>query len=148
MLKRIMSLVATLVLAVCCFGQTVSDARKTDIIESVYRYQIAHCYKDRSPETYFVSYERHDPDDALFARLASSGRRVMKRSQLRRFKNAETGRWSIVISVSDVNFQSQRIAYVRGTCMGGALDSYSYLYRLEFRWGRWIVMRRKLTGFA
>jgi hypothetical protein len=78
MLKLIITLVGSLLVTASCFGQTVSDARKTDVIESVYHYQIAQGYRDRSPETYFVSYESRDPDDALLARLAASAQQVMK----------------------------------------------------------------------
>jgi len=148
MLKLIITLVGLLLTGAPCLGQTVDDARKTDVVESVYRYQIAQCYKDRSPEAYFVSYDSHDPDDAVFARLASSGQRVMKRSQLRHFKNADTGRWSIIVSITNVDFRSRRLAYVRGACVAAMLDAYDYLYRVEFRWGRWIVMRRRLLGVA
>ncbi len=148
MLKIIITLGALLLIAASCSGQTVGDARKTDVVESVYRYQIAYCYKDRSPETYFVKYEGRDPDDGLLARLSSSGQRVMTRSQFRNFKNADTGRWSIIVSIANVDFRSQRVAYVRGACTAASLDAYDYLYRVELRWGRWIVMRRKLLGVA
>jgi hypothetical protein len=148
MLRLIITLVGLLVVTAACFGQTVDDARTSAVIESVYRYQIAQCYKDRSPEEYFVSYERHDPDEGLLTRLSSSGQRVMKQSQWRHPRNPGTGRWSVIVSVVRVHFQSQRVAYVKGACETSALDSYSYSYRVEFRWGRWIVMRRKLLGFA
>jgi hypothetical protein len=147
MLKLIIASVGSLLVTAFCFGQAVHDARRTGVLESVYRYQIAQCYKDRSPETYFVSYVRSNPDEAAFARLAASDHRVKKVS-LRQFNDAEIGRSSITVSISDVDFRSQRIAYVRGSCIASGLDAYSYLYRVEFRWGRWIVMRRKLTGFA
>lgn len=145
MLKLFIASFGSLLLTASCFGQAVNDARRTDVLESVYRYQIAQCSKDRSPETYFVSYGRTDPDEAVLVRLAASDHRVKKASQR---NDAETGRRSITVSVSNLDFRSQRIAYVRGFCIGGALDSYDYLYRVEFRWGRWIVMRRKLLGFA
>jgi hypothetical protein len=147
-MKLVVTFLGLLIVAVSCVGQTLSDSRKADVVELVYRTQIAQCYKDRSPKTYFLSYERHDPDDALLERFASYGPRVMKRSQMRQFKNSETGKWPIIISVTNVDFRSQHVAYVRGACTAAVLDGYSYLYRVEFRWGRWIVMRRRLLGVA
>lgn len=148
MLKPILTFVFSVVLAPFCVGQALNESRKADISESAYRYQIARCYKDRSPETYLLSYEGHDPDDAFMARFASYGSRVMKRSQMRHFKNLETGKWPIVLSLTDIDLRSSRVAYVRATCIGGLLDAYAYRYRVEFRWGRWIVMRRKLVGIS
>ena len=147
MLRLIITLVGSLLLTASCFGQAVDDAQRTDVLESVYRYQIAQCYKGRSPKAYFVSYVRSDPDETVLARLAASDHRVTKVS-LRDLNDPETARSSIIVSISHVDFRSRRIAYVRGSCIAGGLDAYSYLYRVEFRWGRWIVMRRKLTGFA
>jgi hypothetical protein len=149
MLKLMLTLGCSVVFAPFCVGQALSDSRKADISESVYRYQIAQCYKDRSPpETYLLSYEGHDPDDTLMARFASYGSRVMKRSQMRHFKNIETGKWPIILSVTEVDLRSPRVAYVRAACVGGALDSYEYLYRVLLRNGRWFVVRRRLTGIG
>jgi len=131
-----------------CFGQANNKSREADILESVFRYQIAHCYRYRSPETYFLSYANQDPSDELMARFASSGTRVMKRSQFRHFKNPDTGKWSIILSVSYIDFQSAGRADVRGACTAASLDAYDYLYRVSLRNGRWVVVHRKLIGVS
>ena len=125
-----------------------NESPDTDIIESVFRYQIAHCYKDRAPEMYFLSYLKQDPSDELIARLASEGFLVKGRSQMSQFKNKNTGKWSIILAVSDIELRSDRRADVRASCIAAWLDGRTYTYRVVRSNRRWIVTRSKLVGFS
>ncbi len=129
-------------------SQVRNESPEVEILESVFRYQIARCYRDRTPDMYFLSYLKQDPSDVLIARLASRGLRVKPRSQMSHFKDKDTGKWSIIVAVDDIELRSQRRADVRASCIAAWLDGRTYTYRLVLSNRRWIVTRSKLVGFS
>ena len=111
-------------------SQVKNESPEADIIESVFRYEIALCYKHRTTEMYFLSYLKHDSSDALIARLTSRGLRVKGRSQMSHFKDRDPGKWSIILDVSDIDLLSDGRADVRASCIAAWLDGQTYTYRL------------------
>ncbi|HEY3042366.1 MAG TPA: hypothetical protein VGJ66_26795 [Pyrinomonadaceae bacterium] len=129
-------------------GQVRNEPAEFDILESVFRYQIARCYRDRTPGMYFLSYLGQDPSDELIARLASGGFLIKGRSQMSQFKDRNTGKWSIILAVSDIELRSDRRADVRASCIAAWLDGRTYTYRVVRSNRRWIVTRSKVVGFS
>ena len=129
-------------------SQVRNESPEVDILESVFRYEVARCMTDRAVEMYFLSYRKQDPNDVLIARLASRRLRVKRRSQMSQLKDKDTGKWSIRVDVSQIELRGDRRADARASCYAGNLDGSSFSYRLVLRNRRWIVTRRKLVGFA
>lgn len=129
-------------------SQVRNEPPEVDILESVFRYQIARCYTDRTPEMYFLSYLKQDPSNELIARLASRGSPVKGRSQMSHFKDKDTGKWSIILAVSDIELRSDRRADIRASCIASWLDGRTYTYRVVRSNRRWVVTRSKLVGFS
>jgi hypothetical protein len=129
-------------------AQIQSEPVELDVLETVFRHQMARCYKGRRPRTYFLSYRGHDPSEALMSRFGDAGPRARARSQMSGFKDKQTGERGILLSVGDVRWSGSREATVTGTCGAALLDAYSYSYRVVRRDGKWVVTRSKLTGIA
>ena len=129
-------------------SQVRNESPEVNILESVFRYEVARCMADRKVEMYFLSYRKQDPNGTLIATLASRGLRVKRRSEMSHLKDKDTGKRSIMVDVSHIELRGERRADVRASCYAGGLDGSSYSYRLVLSNRRWIVTRRKLIGFA
>jgi hypothetical protein len=145
-----LTLIVLAILWICptACSQTPDESPNIDMLESVFRYKIPRCFKELSPDAYFLSYLKHDPTDALMDRLASRGLRVKKRSQFSHFKDRDTGKWSVILAVTDVQTNGASRVTVRTECIAGFLNGYSYSHRLVLSNGRWIVTRSKLIGVS
>jgi hypothetical protein len=129
-------------------AQTSDEFQNVAALESVFRYQVPRCFSELSPETYFLSYLRHDPSDALMEKLAARGLVVKKRSQFSRFRDRETGKWSVILAVTSVeNFGARRVM-VRIECIAGSLTGYSFSHRVVLSRGRWVVTRTNFVGVS
>src|SRR5436190_24359734 len=62
-----------------------STLREDEILETVFRYQIEHCYGRLPRKVYFLSYQQTDPTDSLIERFGSYGTLVRKYSERREF---------------------------------------------------------------
>ena len=124
------------------------DSDERDILETVFRHQIDHCYEDRSPKLYFLSYKGRDPSEALVERLEIQRASVRKRSQMGPFTDKGTGERGILCEIGAIDHRSPSSAEVRGSCGASLLDGYSYLYRLVRRNGKWTVKSRSLKGVS
>ena len=129
-------------------AQYGNDSAETDILEAIFRHQIGRCYKDRAPQTYFLSYKKRDPSETLMARFQGDRPRVRTRSQMLGYNYKQTGEHSIVLSIGNLEWINDHSVTVTGSCIGAVLDAYSYEYRVVRRQGKWTVVRRKLTGFS
>ena len=72
-------------------AQGRTDSTEAEILEIVFRYQIAHRHKPHALRKYFLSYKGQDLSDALMARFKSDGSRIKTRSQMSGFKDRDTG---------------------------------------------------------
>ena len=109
-------------------SQVRNEPPEVDILESIFRYEIVRCQRDRAVEMYFLSYRKQDPNDELIAKLASRGLRVKRRSQMSHFKDTDTGKWSIMVDVSDIELRSEWRADARASCYAGLLDGRTSTY--------------------
>jgi len=148
MLKLTLIIVAMLSVFSVTSAQTRDESPNVDALESVFRYQISRCFRELSPDTYFLSYLKHDLSDGLMDRLASRGLRVKKRSQFSSFKNRATGKWSVILAVTNLEAIGPRRANVRTECIAGSLNGYSFSNRVVLSRGRWVVTRTKLIGIS
>lgn len=148
LMKRTLIIFAIFSVCPVTLAQTGSESPNVDVLESVYRYEIPRCFRDLSPNAYFLSFFKHDPSDALIERLASRGLRVKKHSQFSHFKDRQTGKWSVLLAVTDVEANGARRFTVRTSCIAGWLNGCSYSHRVVLSNGRWVVTRTRLIGFS
>lgn len=125
-----------------------TDSAETEALEAVFRHQINKCYKERSPQLYFLSYKENDPSDTLLNRLKDLGPSVRRRSQMSKFKDRDTGEDGILIAIGDITWKSEFAAKVRASCGVAPLDGYSYEYRIVKKNRKWMVKSHKLTGVS
>jgi hypothetical protein len=147
-----MKIVYTLVLALAMMlpivAQSTTNPSETDVLETIFRYQLARCYRERSPQRYFLSYERHDPSDALMDRFKNDLSHIGRRSQRRGYKGARPGDYGILLAVAKIEWLNDHSVVVMGSCDADTLDGYSYTYRAMRKRRGWIVTRARLTGVA
>lgn len=129
-------------------SDTSTDLAETEILEAVFRYQISHCYRDRSPQLYFLSYKRNDPSDTLMKRLKDFHPSVRKRSQMSKFKDKDTGEDGILLAIQDITWKSDFVVESKASCGAAPLDAYHYDYRIVKKNRKWIVKSHKLTGVS
>src|SRR3989442_15092481 len=77
-------LVLSFLIHVSPTAQTRTGSTEVDILETVFRYQIAHCYKGRAPRTYFLSHKGQDPSEALMSRFKNDASRIKTQSRMSR----------------------------------------------------------------
>src|SRR5216684_5659093 len=111
-----------LLILVLCFliqvypsAQTRTGSTEADILETVFRYQIAHCHKPRALRKYFLSYKGQDPSEALMARFKSDGSRIKPYSQMSRFKDRDTGERGIILDIGSIDWQNDGSVKVAGS---------------------------------
>jgi hypothetical protein len=147
-MKLTLMIFAMLSIVPTTLAQSRDESPNVDVLESVFRYQIPRCFRDLSPDAYFLSYLKHDPSDALMERLVSRGLRVKRRSQFSHFKDRETGKWSVILAVTNLEANGSRRINVHTSCIAGALNGYSFSNRVVLSHGRWVVTRTKLIGIS
>jgi hypothetical protein len=121
---------------------------ETEILEVVFRHQIARCYKERSPQVYFLSFKGVDPPGALMERFSSWKIPVKTRSQMKGFRDRQTGVHGVLLAVAYIKAKGAGTAEVRGSCGTEMLDGYDYIYSLVREQGRWRVRKQKRFGVA
>ena len=119
-----------------------------DILETVFRYQIDHCYKTHSSKIYFLSYKEQDPPDDVLTRLSGYGDHVRKRSQMRGFRDTETGESGILLAISKIERDGNTTIRAFGSCGTAMLDANSYVYKLRRKNGLWRVTQNRLIGVS
>jgi len=117
-------------------AQTRTGSTEVDILETVFRYQIAHCHKPRALRKYFLSYKGQDPSDALMARFKRDGSLIKTRSQMSRFKDRDTGERGIVLDIGSIDWQNDESVKVAGSCAANDLDARLYVYRVVRKNGK------------
>jgi hypothetical protein len=120
---------------------------ESEILKTVFRYQMEHCYKGQPKPAFFLSYKGRDLSDEFLSNFASGAVPVQHRSQRRQFfvQRQELG---IGINVNAIEFSKTSIVQVRCECGRGVLDGYSYSLRLKLRNDHWAVQRRQLIGVS
>ena len=133
-----------------CLPQNIDGTKSSelDILEAVFKHQIDHCYKDRRPKLYFISYKETDPNDALMERLRVHSSFVRKRSEMLAFRDKQTGQPGILLMIGNIKLRSSSAVDVKGSCGAASLDAYSYLYRVVQKKGTWLVKSRRITGVS
>ena len=146
-----LGLLMSLLLLLCQVSpsaQVRTDSTEADILETVFRYQIAHCHKPRALRKYFLSYKGQDLSDVLMARFKSDGSRIKTRSQMSGFKDRDTGERGIILDIGSIDWQNDGSVKVAGSCVAADLDAHLYVYRVLRKNGKWTVTRSKLRGFS
>jgi len=118
-----------------------------EILETVFRYQMEHCYEGQPKTVFFLSYDRRDLPNEFFSSFNPGAVSVQQRSQRRQFflEKRELG---ILINVNAIEFSQPSVVQVRCECVRGILDGYSYSLRLMRKNNLWAVKRRKLIGIS
>jgi hypothetical protein len=118
------------------------------ILEAVFKYQIRGCGKDFHSKIYFLSYKAKDPPDEVVARFADYGGLVRKRSQMRGYRDIETGEQGILLSITRIGRRGSTLAQVSGSCAAGSLEANDYTYRVRRTKRGWRVTRQRLVGVS
>jgi hypothetical protein len=118
-----------------------------EILETVFRYQMEHCYEGQPKTVFFLSYNRRDLPNEFFSSFTPGAVSVQQRSQRWQFllQKRELG---ILINVNAIEFSQPSVVQVRCECGRGMLDGYSYSLRLMRKNNFWAVERRKLIGIS
>jgi hypothetical protein len=142
-------LVYCIVLLAPCFtfAQSDSDSSDTDILETVFRYQLTQCYRERAPKLFFLSYQDRNPTDALMYRFKHNAVSVKKRSQMRKFADVETGN-GILLTIDNIEFANDGSATATGSCSAGPLDGHMYAYHVIRKNRKWFVTKVTVRGDA
>jgi hypothetical protein len=122
-------------------GGTTPEPR---IVESVFRYQIAHCYRSTDQTSYFLSYKDHDPPATLMRRFRNV-QSVRKGSEASASNDKLNGSRSIQLNVYGIERLSVHTARVSGSCASDR-EAASFLYTLRLSHGKWVVTHVRMTG--
>jgi hypothetical protein len=128
--------------------QANSTLGEDEILETVFRYQIDHCYRRLPRKVYFLSYRQTDPTDSLMERFGSYGTLVRKYSERREFYKQRTGGRGVLLGIASIESKNDTILSVEGSCGLGGLEGSSYVYRVEKKDGKWRVKSQRRTGFS
>jgi hypothetical protein len=118
------------------------------ILEAVFKYQIRGCGKDFHSKIYFLSYKRQDPPDEVVARFANYGMLVRKRSQMRGYRDIQTGEQGILLSITRIDQRGSVRAQVSGSCAAGSLEANYYAYRVSRTKRGWRATHQRLVGVS
>ena len=122
-------------------GGTTPEPR---IVESVFQYQIAHCYRSTDQTSYFLSYKDHDPPDTLMDRFRNA-KSVRRSSEASASNDKLNGSRSLRLNVYGIERLSVRTARVSGSCANDR-EAASFLYTLRLSHGKWVVTHVRMTG--
>jgi hypothetical protein len=118
------------------------------ILETVFKYQIRSCRKDFPSKIYFLSYRKQDPTDKVVAKFADSAVVVRKRSQMRGYRDIETGEEGILLAITRIDQRESTRAQVFGSCGAGSLAINYYTYRVRRMKRGWRVTHQRLVGVS
>jgi hypothetical protein len=125
-----------------------SSLRDDKVLEAVFRHQMDRCYKKVPNKIYFLSYQKKDLTDEFMGRFAGYGSLVQKQSDRQEFLKQHPGQKGLFLAITRFKVRNDTLVLVKGNCGLGALDSYSYVYRVEKKNGSWRVRSQRLLGFA
>ena len=141
-----------LVVPASIFGQE-SDKKldvESDIIESVFRYQIKQCAENTTLTVFSLSIYKNDPSDEFMKRFAKEAVTIRKKSDLAQteqtheFIDKESGRFAALLDLNKLKVLEDGIAEVTGSCVYADWAARTYKYRLIREENRWIVKRADL----
>jgi len=118
------------------------------ILETVFKYQIRRCGRNFHSKTYFLSYKAQDPPDDLVAGFVDHGMLVRKRSQMRGYRDIETGKQGIMLSIIRIEHLNGNRTQVFGSCGEGSLAANYYTYRVRRTKRGWRVTHQRLVGVS
>ena len=127
--------------------QKILSLRDDGVLETVFRYQMDHCYKS-DKKIYFLSYQNNDLTDSFMERFPGYGSLVRKQSDRQEFFKQHPGLKGQLLVITRVVSKKDTVVLVKGYCGFGALDFRSYVYRVERKNGKWRVRSQRLLGFA
>ena len=141
-----------LVVAASIFGQD-SDKKEdveSEIIESVFRYQIKQCAENTTLTVFALAVHSNDPSDEFMKRFAKESVTVKKRSDLKQteqtheFIDKESGRFAALLAFNKLKLFEDGGAEVTGSCVYADWAAKTYRYSLIKEENRWIVKRADL----
>jgi len=124
----------------------ISTLQEQEIIETVFHYQMQHCYQNVSRKVYFLTDRKVDPRDPLMERFRPYGNLVRKRSELGEFLHEKSDELPVLLSIRRIEPESDVTINVFGSCGTGPFEGASYLYRVVRRSGSWRITKQKLRG--
>ena len=124
-------------------GTVSRHTPETRILETVYRYQIDHCYRSADQRSYFLSYKDHDPPDTLMAQFRNA--QFVRRASEANASQDKLNSRSVQLSVDTIERISTRTARVSGSCINDP-EGTSFLYTLRLRHGKWVVTHVRMVG--
>ena len=125
----------------------IPEIEEQNILETVFRYQMQHCYKDEQPLAFFFSYQQRDLPIDFLSKFNSEGILIKNRSERRRFF-LDSGQPGILVGISSMKWKGLSTVDVSCSCRRWLLDGYSYTIRLVREQNGWKVTRRKLVGVS
>jgi hypothetical protein len=143
-----LAILPMLLLLASCSGArnllVTPDLEEEAIIEAVFRHQLEHCYKSRSPKLFFLSRNGQDLSDSFMEKFKGHPSQVRKRSQIigDLVQCCEQG---LILDVGGIRRVRRTEIEVEGACVAGGLDGYGYLYRVVRESDRWVVKSAQLT---
>ena len=134
-------------------GQNSEQKEEFDleILESVFRYQIAQCAENTSLTVFLLSVKEKDPSDEFMKRFADESVSVKRRSALTKsertheFIDKESGKFAALLSFDKLKFLEEGRAQVEGSCGYAEWAARGYRYSLVREEKRWIVKRADPT---
>jgi hypothetical protein len=136
----ILLLPLTTVLSAPGFSDRTGSDEAASIAETIFRHQIRHCYRYRSPKVYFLLLDGKDPSDDFMEQFKESVPPVKKASQMDNWaRDKETGEQGIALAVEKIKQIDESKAEAEGGCVAGGLDGYGYRYSLVKENGRWVI---------
>lgn len=122
----------------------------SEIVESVFRYQITQCAENTSLKVFLLSVHGKDPSDEFMKRFADDSVRVKKRSDISKsetneFIDKESGKFAGLLSIDKLKLLEEGRAQVEGSCGYADWAARGYRYSLVIEKNRWIVKRADPT---
>ena len=119
------------------------------VLEVVFRYQLANCYKRRSPKVYFLARGVEELSDEFMERFKDHTPPVRKRSQMTsEFRDKETGVQGVILGVKSIKQLDELRFEIEGYCAAGGLDGYGYVYEVVQVEGQWKIKNVRETWIS
>ena len=128
--------------------QEIPSLRDDEVLETVFRHQMDHCYKSVPKKIYFLSYQKNDLTDSFMERFPGYGSLVRKQSDRQEFFKQHAGHNGLLLAITRVESKKDTVVLVKGYCGFGGLDFRSYVYSVERKNRKWTVRSQRLLGFA